>query len=423
MEGQPDVERIIKYHFTSPHIFEEAFEAAGVSELNKGVTGQRHGNKRLALVGDALIRLAILDRWFPSGASTEEGNNLVSDLASNNALKNVVERDDLVRFVVKNPSQKGGPQRATLASTTEAIVGAVWCNGVPACDRYRAPNDNMESNERTPLIAVLRIAPRRQRYQNIVVFRFFAFAFGSTLILVVLFVLRRPRPVVDTQICHSSLGTSKAYAGAKALNNNIDDFCQEVTNNEPVTTIGWTWSKIYYRNTPEEYTMTVAISNRAFSSYENQCIGAMRSIINGCDVPVNGSNPMNWKQGGKRLHGDYTYKIDIFRQNRPWPPPTKPRQACEGWYKIIWQHYDIYGGGWANYDWGAKSLQPAINPCCGLGSLTGWNFEYFDEPDENGYEWHSWFNTAIGTRRRCFDNNRIQCAAGGPCDSYCGGNG
>ncbi|KFY67382.1 hypothetical protein V496_01573 [Pseudogymnoascus sp. VKM F-4515 (FW-2607)] len=40
-------------------------------------------------------------------------------------------------------------------------------------------------------------------------------------------------------------------------------------------------------------------------------------------------------------------------------------------------------------------------PCCGLGSLTGWNFEYFDEPGENGYE----------------------CSAAGPCDSYCGGNG
>jgi hypothetical protein len=115
--------------------------------------------------------------------------------------------------------------------------------------------------------------------------------------------------------------------------------------------------------------MTVAISNRAFSSYDNLCVDAMRSIINGCDIPVNGSNPMNWKQGGKRLHGVYTYRIDIFCQNRPWPPPTQPRQACEGWYKIIWQHYGIYGGEWANYDWGAKSLQPAINPCCGLGKL------------------------------------------------------
>ncbi|KFX96518.1 hypothetical protein O988_05266 [Pseudogymnoascus sp. VKM F-3808] len=242
----------------------------------------------------------------------------------------------------------------------------------------------MESNERTPLIAIVRIAPRRQRYQDIVVHRFFAFVFGSTLILVVLLVLLRRRPVVDTQICQSSLGTSKAYVSAKALNNNIDDFCRDVTNNEPVVTIGWTWSKLYYRNTPEEYTMTVAIPNRAFRPYDNQCIDAMRSIINGCDVPVNGSNPMNWKQGGKRLHGDYTYQIDIFRQNRPWPPPTQPRQACEGWYKIIWQHYDIYGGGWANYDWGAKSLQPAINPCCGLGSLMGWNFEYFDERTRTG---------------------------------------
>jgi ribonuclease-3 len=70
MGRQSDVERIIGYHFTSPQLFEEAFEAAGVSEVNKGVTGQRHGNKRLALVGDALIRLAILDTWFPSGAST-----------------------------------------------------------------------------------------------------------------------------------------------------------------------------------------------------------------------------------------------------------------------------------------------------------------------------------------------------------------
>ncbi|KFY88245.1 hypothetical protein V498_06870 [Pseudogymnoascus sp. VKM F-4517 (FW-2822)] len=97
----------------------KAFEAAGVSELHKG------GNKRLALVGDALIRLAILDGWFPSGASTKEGSNLVSNLASNNALKDVVERDNLVKFVVKNPCQKGKPQRTTLASTTEAIVGAV----------------------------------------------------------------------------------------------------------------------------------------------------------------------------------------------------------------------------------------------------------------------------------------------------------
>jgi len=228
-------------------------------------------------------------------------------------------------------------------------------------------DENMESNERTPLIAIVLVAPPRQRYLHSAVRRFFIAAFGSTLIGVVLFVLL-PCPIVDTQTCYSSLSTSRAYASAEALNNNIDDFCQDVANNVPLITVGWTRSKTYYPNTPEEYTMTVALSNLAFSFDQHQCTNAMSSIINGCDVPVGGSNPMNWKQGGKRVQGKYTYQIDISRQNRPWPPPAKPRQSCEGWYKFILQHYDIYGAGWGNYDWGQKSLMLAINPCCGLGT-------------------------------------------------------
>lgn len=282
----------------------------------------------------------------------------------------------------------------------------------------------MEPNEQTPLIATVRIAPPRQRHERSVVRRFFTIAFSSTLIVVVFFMLlplphRPTTPIVDTQTCYSSLNTSKAYASAEALNNNINDFCQDVVNNVPLITFGWTRSKTYYPHTPEEYTMTVALSNRVFrvNFDQRKCTDAMSSIINDCDVPAGGSNPMNWKQGGERIHGEQTYRIDIFRQNRPWPPPDKPRQSCEGWYKFILQHYDIYGAGWSNYDWGQKGLKREINPCCGwgkskstiqmeyfssvtvryctvsvsdfasnIGSLTGWNFEYFDQPDENGYE-------------------------------------
>lgn len=232
---------------------------------------------------------------------------------------------------------------------------------------------NMESNERTPLLAIVRVEEPRRRYQHSIVRRFLSAALGLTLIGVVLFVLL-PSPNVDTQeeidtqTCYSSLNTSKAYASAEALNNNIGDFCQHVGNNVPHITFGWTRSKTYYQNTPEEYTMTVTLANRVFSSDQHRCTDAMTSIIDGCDVPVGGSNPMNWKQGGKRVHGKYTYQIDISRQNRPWPPPAKPRQRCEGWYKFILQHYDIYGAGWANHDWGEKSLMQAINPCCGLGT-------------------------------------------------------
>ncbi|KFY47192.1 hypothetical protein V495_02066 [Pseudogymnoascus sp. VKM F-4514 (FW-929)] len=120
-----------------PQLIEEAFEAAGVSEVNKGVTGQRHGNKRDANIefGGSMCgsltqpRISsFTDRGIGdcTGLHLQEGNNLVSDLASNNALKNVVEQDGLAKFVVKNPCQKGKLQRTTLASTTEAIDGAVW---------------------------------------------------------------------------------------------------------------------------------------------------------------------------------------------------------------------------------------------------------------------------------------------------------
>lgn len=174
-------------------------------------------------------------------------------------------------------------------------------------------------------------------------------------------------PIVDTQTCYSSLGNSRAYASAEALNNNVKDFCQYVADNAPPSTSGWSRAKVYYSGTPGEYTMLVTLSKNAFTFDKHHCTNAISSIINGCDVPIGGSNPMNWKQGGKRVEGEYTYQVDIYRQNRPWPPSTKPRQSCEGWYKAILQHYDVYGAGWANYDHGQKSLMPSINPCCGSG--------------------------------------------------------
>jgi hypothetical protein len=280
----------------------------------------------------------------------------------------------------------------------------------------------MHNDERTPLIVAAPVRLRQQRYQTSLLKRRFIAALSSILLGTFLYILRLsldqsltadPSPILDTQVCYSSFNTSTAYASAEALNNNIDEFCRDAMNNVPFFTAGWRHSRTYYANTPDEYTMTVDISNRAFSFDRNQCTNAMSSIINGCDISVEGSNPMNWKQGGKRVQGKYAYQIDIFRQNRPWPPPAKPRQSCVGWYKFILQHYDIYGAGWANYDWGQKSLRLAINPCCGLGaskseaskrmillvsgrllfnansnigSLTGWHFEYFHQPDENGYE-------------------------------------
>ena len=70
MPVQQAIENIINYHFTSHEILKQALQAAGTSVSDPSVSGDREGNKRLALVGDALLRLVILDEWYPEGTST-----------------------------------------------------------------------------------------------------------------------------------------------------------------------------------------------------------------------------------------------------------------------------------------------------------------------------------------------------------------
>lgn len=174
-------------------------------------------------------------------------------------------------------------------------------------------------------------------------------------------------PPIDTLLCYSTLNTSRGYASAEALSNSVFNFCDNAARDIPYIHFGWKQSQTYYLHTPDQYTMTVTVAGYKKGFNQSQCVEAMSAIINDCDVALEDINPMNWKQGGTRMLHENTYHIDIFRQNRPWPPPTKPRQSCTGWYKFIFQHYDIYGAGWANHDWGQKSLLPAINPCCGSG--------------------------------------------------------
>lgn len=66
------VEDLLQYHFQAAHIAEEALTAAGVatsSDSSKATKSKLYGNKRLALLGDALIRLSVVDEWYPSGSS------------------------------------------------------------------------------------------------------------------------------------------------------------------------------------------------------------------------------------------------------------------------------------------------------------------------------------------------------------------
>ena len=64
-----DVQAILGYDFRNPQLLLEALKTAGSGfNLRQGSAGL-DGNKRVAQVGSAILKLAILDDWYHSGAT------------------------------------------------------------------------------------------------------------------------------------------------------------------------------------------------------------------------------------------------------------------------------------------------------------------------------------------------------------------
>ncbi|EAT90239.1 hypothetical protein HBI56_046690 [Parastagonospora nodorum] len=120
------IQDCVDYHFHDSTLLKEAFLASGAPISNKDIEGPVKGNKRLALVGDAVLRLAVLDEWFESGTSTAEGHGRVVEVGTNERLAKVAENWNLKKYMIENPCQQGEAPRELLASTVEAILGAVW---------------------------------------------------------------------------------------------------------------------------------------------------------------------------------------------------------------------------------------------------------------------------------------------------------
>ena len=56
-----DIHAIIGRQFNDPNILTEALQAAGSSIRYAGARAIHDGNKRLALIGDAVLKIALLD--------------------------------------------------------------------------------------------------------------------------------------------------------------------------------------------------------------------------------------------------------------------------------------------------------------------------------------------------------------------------
>ena len=209
----------------------------------------------------------------------------------------------------------------------------------------------------------------------------------------------------------------KAYATADPMNKNIKKFCDQVK--APQNTVGWKSEVTYFEGTPDEHTFTLQLTNKASKYDHGDCMDAFNRIVTGCDAN-DPDNPMNWKFGGRYAQDEYTYEINVKRDNRPWPPIKKPYGDCEGWYKVFFSSYKLKGGGWASWDKGEETIKPSMKGCLGLG-ITAWSFKYYDAPDKDGNEWEVSFHTPIWVRARCFKNNKVALASGGFTDG-CRGN-
>ena len=62
-----DVERVIGRTFSDPLILWEALQAAGSIVRSAGPRHFPDGNKRLAIIGDTVLKLVLVTRWYDSG--------------------------------------------------------------------------------------------------------------------------------------------------------------------------------------------------------------------------------------------------------------------------------------------------------------------------------------------------------------------
>lgn len=162
-------------------------------------------------------------------------------------------------------------------------------------------------DERTRLLVAATVVTQRRKPKHIPIKRRFAvIAICSTSIAVVIaafillaVALLRLDSATDAQTYISCFNTSKAYASAEALNNNIADFCQDVAKNLRLFSISRAWTRIYYPQTPEEHKMTVSISQSTSDFDVHHCIASISSIVNQCDNHVSEGGSINWKHGGK----------------------------------------------------------------------------------------------------------------------------
>ncbi|KAJ6097428.1 hypothetical protein N7499_001802 [Penicillium canescens] len=91
-----------------------------------GATIASGGNKRLALIGDAALRLVLYEFGYEDEASIRDMTNAQNTLATNENLARIRFSVGMDAYIQLNPSAQGVVPGRLMATTIEAIIGAVY---------------------------------------------------------------------------------------------------------------------------------------------------------------------------------------------------------------------------------------------------------------------------------------------------------
>ncbi|KAK4443885.1 SGNH hydrolase-type esterase domain-containing protein [Podospora aff. communis PSN243] len=207
----------------------------------------------------------------------------------------------------------------------------------------------------------------------------------------------------------------RGYATVDVMDKNYKTFCRELRLGNSLI-----HRRIFNTGTPEENEFTIT-RKTVTSIDEATCLESFRRIIHGCAPGL--SNPMNHKFGGIWKRGDVTYEANVKKVTRPWPVLAAPRGTCRAESRFHGgSYFEFKGAGWATWDHGQESLLPALERCLKGGRVMSWDFEYFDEPDKDGYEWKVVFNVYARMQHleMCGTEKELAAAAGGFTDTCSG---
>ncbi|KAL8725862.1 MAG: hypothetical protein Q9181_006263 [Wetmoreana brouardii] len=142
MTDTSGAQALIDYQFNDIAPLWEALQAPGPDATTLSGRPLPRGNMRLALLGDSVLKTALLEGWYHTKESTgtlaflpaslladfaiEEGHNKASVATGNNHLANVGNHLGLGDFVNKNQSQGNVVPTRVMTATVEAIIGAVF---------------------------------------------------------------------------------------------------------------------------------------------------------------------------------------------------------------------------------------------------------------------------------------------------------